>query len=164
MGELISLFRINVFAPVALIQAVLPSMRERRTGQIVNVTSTAGLAAFPALSCYCGAKFALQGITEALAAEIKTLGIRVTALAPSQFRTDWGGRSLRRSPRKLTDYDAIVDPLRRAQEVKSGTQPGDPRKAGAALLRLVNDRNPPLFLLLGADAEHVVRRRLKQMD
>lgn len=145
-------FEINVLAPIALIRAVLPSMRERGRGHIVNVTSMAGTVGFPALSLYCGAKFAMEGVSESLAKELRPLGISVTAFAPGQFRTDWAGSSMERSPRSLPDYDAIVDPQRTARMAKAGTQPGDPAKAAQLLLEILRSPNPPARMIVGPDA------------
>ena len=94
-------FDANVFGAVALMQAVLPAMRERRSGRIVNVTSMGGFITMPGISAYCGSKFALEGISESLAAEVRPLGIYVTALAPGQFRTQWAGRSMQRAARAI---------------------------------------------------------------
>src|ERR1700744_4645292 len=94
-------FDANVFGAVAMIKAVLPGMRERRSGHIVNVTSMGGFITMPGIAYYCGSKFALEGVSEALAKEVKPFGVRVTALAPGQFRTDWAGRSMVRAPRSI---------------------------------------------------------------
>jgi len=118
-------FAANVFGPVAMIQAVLPGMRERRSGHIINVTSMGGFITMPGISFYCGSKFALEGISEALGKEVAGFGIRVTTLAPGQFRTDWAGRSMDRTPRSIADYDAVMDPIRAARQAKSGHQPGE---------------------------------------
>jgi len=117
----------------------------------------------PGISLYCGSKFALEGISEALGKEVAAFGIRVTALAPGQFRTDWAGRSMDRTPRSIAAYDAIMDPLRAARQAKSGSQPGDPGKAAAALLELVGSANPPARLFLGDDALALVERKLADM-
>ncbi|MFC7556333.1 oxidoreductase [Pseudoroseomonas wenyumeiae] len=156
-------FDANVFGAVAMIQAVLPGMRERRSGHIVNVTSMAGFITMPGVAFYCGSKFALEGISEALGKEVKHLGIHVTALAPGQFRTDWAGRSMDRAPRSIADYDAVMDPIRAARQAKSGNQPGDPTKAAQALLTLVASDDPPTRLYLGADALSLVEAKLDTM-
>lgn len=83
----------------------------------------------PGIADYCGSKFALEGISEALGKEVTHLGIHVTALAPGQFRTDWAGRSMQRSPRTIADYDAVMNPIRAARQAMSGNQPGSPAKA-----------------------------------
>jgi NAD(P)-dependent dehydrogenase (short-subunit alcohol dehydrogenase family) len=162
MDDLQRQFAANVFGPVAMIKAVLPGMRERRRGHIVNVTSMGGFITMPGISFYCGSKFALEGISESLGKEVAPFGIHVTALAPGQFRTDWAGRSMVRTPRSVADYDAVMDPIRAARQAKSGNQPGDPDKAAQALLRLTEAENPPTRLFLGEDALGLVRQKLDQ--
>jgi NAD(P)-dependent dehydrogenase (short-subunit alcohol dehydrogenase family) len=163
MDDLQRQFAANVFGPVAMIKAVLPGMRERRRGHIVNVTSMGGFITMPGISFYCGSKFALEGISEALGKEVASFGVRVTALAPGQFRTDWAGRSMDRTPRSIADYDGVMNTIRAARQAKSGKQPGDPDKAAQALLRLVEDENPPPRLFLGDDALGLVEQKLEQM-
>ena len=156
-------FDVNVFGAVAMIKAVLPGMRTRRQGHIVNVTSMGGFITMPGISYYCGSKFALEGISEALGKEVSPLGVHVTAFAPGQFRTDWAGRSMDRTPRSISDYDAVMDPIRAAREAKSGNQPGDPAKAAQALLEIVASDSPPVRLFLGEDALAVVDQKLVAM-
>jgi NAD(P)-dependent dehydrogenase (short-subunit alcohol dehydrogenase family) len=156
-------FDANVFGAVAMIKAVLPGMRERRRGCIVNVTSIGGFITMPGITFYCGSKFALEGISEALGKEVAGFGIHVTALAPGQFRTDWAGRSMQRTPRSIPDYDAVMDPIRAARQAKSGNQPGDPAKAAQALLTLVQSDSPPTRLFLGEDALALVGQKLDAM-
>lgn len=163
MDDLQRQFAANVFGPVAMIKAVLPGMRARRSGHIVNVTSMGGFITMPGISFYCGSKFALEGISEALGKEVAGFGIRVTTLAPGQFRTDWAGRSMDRAPRSLSDYDAVIDPIRAARMAKSGNQPGDPARAAEALLALVDAPAPPLRLFLGSDALALVEHKLGAM-
>jgi len=163
MDDLQRQFAANVFGPVAMMKAVLPGMRARRRGHIVNVTSMGGFITLPGISFYCGSKFALEGISEALGKEVADFGIRVTALAPGQFRTDWAGRSMDRTPRSIAEYDAVMDPIRAARQAKSGNQPGDPAKAAQALLALIEAPNPPARLFLGEDALGLVERKLDQM-
>jgi NAD(P)-dependent dehydrogenase (short-subunit alcohol dehydrogenase family) len=153
----------NVFGAVAMIKAVLPGMRARRSGCIVNVTSMGGFITMPGITYYCGSKFALEGISEALGKEVKPFGIHVTALAPGQFRTDWAGRSMIRAGRSIADYDKVMDPIRAARQAKSGNQPGDPAKAAQALLKLVAAENPPARLYLGADALKLVEDKIEAM-
>ncbi|MBB4573235.1 oxidoreductase [Rhizobium lentis] len=157
-------FEANVFGAVAMMKAVLPFMRRRRTGHIINITSMGGFITMPGIAYYCGSKFALEGISEVLAKEVKDFGISVTAVAPGSFRTDWAGRSMVRSGRSIADYDALFDPIRRAREEKNGKQAGDPRKAAAAVMALVEAEKPPVHLLLGADALSLVRDRLKSLS
>jgi NAD(P)-dependent dehydrogenase (short-subunit alcohol dehydrogenase family) len=156
-------FGANVFGAVAMIKAVLPSMRAQRFGRIINVTSMGGFITMPGITYYCGSKFALEGISEALGKEVKPLGIHVTALAPGQFRTDWAGRSMIRADRSIADYDAVMDPIRAARQAKSGNQPGDPAKAAQALLKLVEAENPPVRLYLGTDALKLVEDKIEAM-
>ena len=153
-------FDVNVFGAVAMIKAVLPQMRERRTGHIVNITSMAGLVALPGISYYSGSKFALEGISASLAQEVAQFGVRVTALAPGSFRTDWAGRSMVRAHRHVADYDALFDPIRQARAAKSGRQSGDPERAAQILLDIVNDAQAPPNLVLGSDALRLVRERV----
>jgi NAD(P)-dependent dehydrogenase (short-subunit alcohol dehydrogenase family) len=156
-------FDANVFGAVAMIKAVLPGMRARRSGHIVNVTSMGGFITMPGITYYCGSKFALEGISEALGKEVKLFGIHVTALAPGQFRTDWAGRSMIRTERNIADYDEVMDPIRATRQAKSGNQPGDPAKAAQALLKLVSAKNPPVRLYLGADALKLVEDKIEAM-
>ncbi|WP_315758614.1 MULTISPECIES: oxidoreductase [unclassified Bradyrhizobium] len=156
-------FAANVFGPVAMMKAVLPGMRARRRGHIVNVTSMGGFITMPGISFYCGSKFALEGISESLGKEVAAFGIRVIALAPGQFRTDWAGRSMDRTPRSIFDYDAVMDPIRAARLAKSGNQPGDPAKAAQALLALVEAEKPPVRLFLGEDALALVEQKIEGM-
>ena len=163
MDDLQRQFAANVFGPVALMKAVLPGMRQRRRGQIINVTSMGGFITMPGISFYCGSKFALEGISEALRKEVAPFGIRVTSLAPGQFRTEWAGRSMQRTPRSIADYDAVMDPIRTARQAKSGKQPGDPAKAAQALLTLVAAESAPVRLFLGDDALGLVTQKLDAM-
>lgn len=163
MEDLQKQFAANVFGPVAVMKAVLPGMRERRSGHIVNVTSMGGFITLPGITFYCGSKFALEGISEALGKEVASFGIRVTSLAPGQFRTDWAGRSMDRTPRSIAAYDEVMDPIRAGRQAKSGNQPGDPAKAAQALLALIEAPNPPVRLFLGEDALELVDQKLGAM-
>ena len=153
-------FDVNVFGAVAMMQAVLPGMRKRRAGRILNITSMGGYITFPGIGVYNGSKFALEGISEALAKEVKGFGIHVTAVGPGGFRTDWAGRSLIRKERSIADYDDVFDPVRKRRQDMSGKQTGDPKKAAAAMLTLIEAENPPMHLLLGSDALRLVREKL----
>jgi NAD(P)-dependent dehydrogenase (short-subunit alcohol dehydrogenase family) len=163
MDDMRRQFDVNVSGAVAMIKAVLPGMRARRSGRIINVTSMGGFITMPGITYYCGSKFALEGISEALGKEVRQLGIHVIALAPGQFRTDWAGRSMVRAERSIADYDAIMDPIRAARQAKSGNQPGDPAKAAQVLLKLVAAENPPVRLYLGADALKLVQDKIEAM-
>ena len=157
-------FDVNVFGAVAMMKAVLPFMRQRRRGHILNITSMGGHVTMPGIAYYCGSKFALEGISEALGKEVQPLGIAVTAVAPGSFRTDWAGRSMTRTPRAIADYNAIFDPIRKAREEKSGRQLGDPRKAARAMLAAIDADHPPAHLLLGSDALGLVRSKLATLQ
>ncbi|HGM6066961.1 TPA: oxidoreductase [Stenotrophomonas maltophilia] len=163
LAELRQQFEVNVFGPAALIKAVLPHMRARRRGHILNITSMGGFITLPGIAWYCGSKFALEGISEVLGKEVAAFGIHVTAVAPGSFRTDWAGRSMARAPRSIEDYDALFDPIRSAREAKSGHQLGDPLKAAQAMLQIINSDAPPSHLLLGSDALQLVRAKLASM-
>lgn len=156
-------FDVNVFGAVAMMKAVLPWMRPRRRGHIVNITSMGGFITMPGIAYYCGSKFALEGISEALGQEVGPLGIHVTAVAPGSFRTEWAGRSMMRTPRSIPDYDAVFDPVREARRAKSGRQLGDPVKAARAILSLLEVPAPPAHLLLGSDAFGLVQGKLEAM-
>jgi NAD(P)-dependent dehydrogenase (short-subunit alcohol dehydrogenase family) len=157
-------FDVNVFGAVAMIKAVLPSMRERRSGHIINITSMGGFITMPGIAYYCGSKFALEGISETLAKEVAGFGVKVTAVAPGSFRTDWAGRSMVRSPRHIQDYDALFDPVRGARQEKSGKQLGDPAKAAEILLKIANAPDAPMHLLLGSDAVALVKNKIAAMS
>ncbi|OWT67383.1 MULTISPECIES: oxidoreductase [unclassified Achromobacter] len=163
LSEMRRQFDVNVFGAVAMMKAVLPFMRARRRGHILNITSMGGFITMPGIAYYCGSKFALEGISEVLGKEVKPLGIAVTAVAPGSFRTDWAGRSMVRTPRSIGDYDALFEPVRRAREEKNGKQLGDPVKAAQAMLAVIASANPPAHLLLGSDALELVRGKLAGM-
>ncbi|ENZ79079.1 MULTISPECIES: oxidoreductase [Ralstonia] len=163
LSEMRRQFDVNVFGAVAMMKAVLPYMRKRRRGRILNITSMGGYITMPGIAYYCGSKFALEGISEVVGKEVKSLGIAVTAVAPGSFRTDWAGRSMTRTPRSISDYDAIFDPVRKARAEKSGKQLGDPAKAARAMLAVITSDRPPAHLLLGSDALGLVREKLSAL-
>ncbi len=164
LADLRRQFEVNVFGAVAVIQAVLPYMRQRRSGHIINVTSMGGIITLPGLGVYHGSKFALEGISEALGKEVKTFGIRVTAVEPGSFRTDWAGRSMNRVSRTISDYDDLMNPIRERRLQMSGNQIGDPSKLGAAVVQLALGDNPPAHLLLGSDAYKLVGQKLLDLQ
>ncbi|MCX4175416.1 MULTISPECIES: oxidoreductase [Paraburkholderia] len=163
LSEMRRQFDVNVFGAVAMMKAVLSFMRKRRRGHILNITSMGGHITMPGITYYCGSKFALEGISEALGKEVKPFGIAVTAVAPGSFRTDWAGRSMTRTPRSIADYDAIFEPIRKAREEKNGKQLGDPQKAARAMLAAIAADRPPAHLLLGSDALGLVRDKLSAL-
>jgi NAD(P)-dependent dehydrogenase (short-subunit alcohol dehydrogenase family) len=164
LSEMRRQFDVNVFGAVAMMKAVLPFMRTRRRGHILNITSMGGYITMPGIAYYCGSKFALEGVSEALGKEVKPFGIAVTAVAPGSFRTDWAGRSMTRTPRSIADYDALFDPVRQAREEKNGKQLGDPHKAARAMLAVIDAEHPPAHLLLGSDALGLVRKKLAELE
>lgn len=159
--EVRALFETNFFGLVALINGVLPGMRARRKGHIVNVSSVGGLIGLPGVGYYNATKFALEGLSEALAAEVAPLGIRVTIVEPGPFRTDWAGASLRTPKDAIADYAATAGARRRMIQGYSGKQPGDPVRAAAAIINAVEAPEPPLRLLLGRVALDMVQTKLK---
>ncbi|OBG69288.1 oxidoreductase [Mycobacterium sp. E3339] len=149
-AEVRKLFEVNYFGAVNMIKAVLPGMRARGSGHIINMSSMTGLVANPPNAYYSSTKFALEAITEALATEVRPLGIRVTAIEPGAFRTDWATRSMKESATPIADY---VDVAARKDLIKQFADhlPGDPRKVAEAVLMVTTLDEPPLRLLLGRD-------------
>lgn len=158
--EVRALFDTNVHGLVAVTKAVLPGMRARRSGHVVNVSSLGGLAAFGATGYYHATKFAVEGLSESLAAEVAPLGIGVTIVEPGAFRTNWSGPSMRQSATTIDDYAATAGARRTATLATYGRQPGDPVLAAEAVLTAVTAAEPPLRLLLGAAAYQVATARL----
>jgi NAD(P)-dependent dehydrogenase (short-subunit alcohol dehydrogenase family) len=159
--EVRAMFETNVFGLFDLTKAVLPGMRSRRSGHIVNVSSVGGLIGIPGVGYYNATKFAVEGLSEALAAEVAPLGIRVTIVEPGPFRTDWAGRSLRTPKRSIADYGETAGARRGMIQKYSGTQPGDPVRAADAIIKAVEAPEPPLHLLLGQVAFNMVQSKLK---
>ena len=157
------MFEINVFGLSRMIHAVLPGMRKRRNGFIVNFSSIAGIRSFPALGYYNATKFAVEGLSEALWQEVEPLGIKVMLVEPSGFRTDWAGRSANESKLQIEDYAATAGAGRRAVRSDSGKQPGDPVRAVHAILKAVESPKPPHHLLLGNDAYEGAMAKLEEL-
>jgi NAD(P)-dependent dehydrogenase (short-subunit alcohol dehydrogenase family) len=158
--EIRRMFEIDFFGLARMIHAALSGMRKRRSGHIVNIASIAGLAAYPSLGYYCAAKFAVEGLSEVLAEEVRPLGIKVTLVEPSAFRTDWAGRSANEARTEIADYAPTAGAVRRELREMSGKQPGDPVRAANAIIQAVEAPNPPLHLLLGKDALRLGREKL----
>jgi NAD(P)-dependent dehydrogenase (short-subunit alcohol dehydrogenase family) len=158
------LFDTNVFGVVAVTKAVLPGMRARRAGHVVNVSSAGGLAAFGATGYYHATKFAVEGLSESLAAEVAPLGIKVTIVEPGAFRTNWSGPSMRQSAVRIDDYEATAGQRRERTLGTYGGQPGDPAKAAEAIAAVVASEQPPLRLLLGTDALGVAQGKLAALQ
>jgi NAD(P)-dependent dehydrogenase (short-subunit alcohol dehydrogenase family) len=159
--EIRAMFETNVFGLVNMTKAVLPGMRSRRSGHIVNISSMGGLIGFPGIGYYNATKFAVEGLSEALAKEVEPLGIRVTIVEPGPFRTDWAGRSLKTPKVPITDYAGTAGARRDAIRGYSGNQPGDPVRGAAAMIEAVEAANPPLHLLLGKPAYDMVTDKLR---
>jgi len=158
-----TLYDTNVHGVVTVLKAVLPGMRARRAGRIVNVSSFGGLAAFAGTGYYHATKFALEGLSESLAAEVAPLGISVTIAEPGGLRTQWAGASMRQSSTRLGDYEPTAGKRRESTLGVSGHQPGDPARAAAAIAAIVDAEVPPLRLLLGSDALVGARTRLDRL-
>jgi NAD(P)-dependent dehydrogenase (short-subunit alcohol dehydrogenase family) len=157
--ELRSLFEVHFFGPAALVRAVLPHMRERRSGAIVQLSSMGGQLSFAGFSAYSATKFALEGLSEALADEVGAFGIKVLIVEPGAFRTGlFGAKS---ASAETTVYADSVGKTREMIQNGDGTQPGDPAKAAAAILRALKAERPPLRLPLGADAYDMIEQHLE---
>ncbi|MFD2175050.1 oxidoreductase [Rhodobacter lacus] len=156
-------FETNVFGLNALTQKVLPGMRARRKGHVINVSSIGGLISYPALGYYCATKFAVEALSEALAQEVAPLGIKVTIIEPGGFRTDWAGRSVIESQTRIADYEATSGALRDGLRAGSGHQDGDPQKLAEAVVMVTEAENPPLRLLLSKQAYDRALERVEVM-
>jgi len=146
------MFEINFFGLTKMIQETLPTMRKQRSGHIVNIASIGGLVGYPAVGFYNATKFAVDGLSESLFKEVSHLGIKVTIICPSGFRTDWAGRSAENSPIVIDDYAETAGANKSNIRGYSGNQPGDPALAAKAIVKAVESENPPLRLLLGQAA------------
>jgi NAD(P)-dependent dehydrogenase (short-subunit alcohol dehydrogenase family) len=164
LDEIRAQFEVNVFAPIALTQAVLPFMRARRAGRIINVTSVSGLATWAGTGIYCASKHALEGAALTLADEVAELGIKVVNVEPGGMRTEYAGRSLRHAERIIDDYDGAAHEARRILAAHGGQEPGDPARVAAAILQVADAEAPPRQLLLGADAVHYATRQLARFQ
>lgn len=161
--EVRRMFEINFWGLAHMTQEVLPIMRKQRSGQIVNIASIGGLVGFPAVGFYNATKFAVDGFSESLAKEVAHLGIKVTVIAPSGFRTDWAGRSANDSKTQIEDYNESARKNQDTIRGYSGNQPGDPAEAAKAIVKAVDAENPPLRLLLGKGALSGARTKLDLM-
>ena len=159
-GELRELMDLHFFGPAALTRAVLPQMRARRSGAIVQLTSQGGRLSFPGVGGYSATKFALEGWSEALSAEVAPFGIQVLIVEPGAFRTSFAGRGALQVSTPIPAYDDQIEPVRSGLSGSDGSQPGDPAKAAAAILTALAATDPPLRLPLGSDAADAVRANL----
>ena len=161
--EVRRMFEINFFGLAHMTNAVLPYMRKQRSGHILNVASIGGLRSFPAVGFYNATKYAVDGLSEALMKEVAPLGIKVTVICPSGFRTDWAGRSANNTKIKIEDYATTAGKNMSDLRGYSGNQPGDPVKAAKAMIQVTETENPPLRLLLGAAALKGARLKLEEL-
>ena len=162
-AEVRKLFDTNYFGVVDTLKAVLPGMRARRSGHVINISSMTGLVANPPNAYYSSTKFALEALTEALAKEVGPLGIKVTAIEPGAFRTDWAARSMQESSTPISDYDDNVGARKTLIKQFADHLPGDPRKVAEAVLMVAGLDEPPLRLLLGRDVLAAVREKIADL-
>jgi NAD(P)-dependent dehydrogenase (short-subunit alcohol dehydrogenase family) len=162
-AEVRRMFEINVFGLARMIQEVLPHMRKRRIGHILNIASIGGLRSFPGVGFYNATKYAVDGLSESLSKELAPLGIKVTIIAPSGFRTDWAGRSAKDSSIRIADYATTAEKNKGDIRAYSGNQPGDPVRAAKAMIAVTESATPPLRLLLGAAALKGARLKLEEL-
>jgi len=162
--EYMPMFNTNVFGLIRVTQTLLPHLRAQKSGHILNLSSIGGLVATPGMGYYNASKFAVEGLSEALAQEVAPLGIRVTIVEPGPFRTDFLGRSGVQAATTLPEYDATAGNMRRYFADQDGKQKGDPLRAVHAMMQVVESPNPPLRLLLGAAALQRLRSKLDSVQ
>jgi len=155
-------FDINVFGALNVIRSVMPHLRKQGSGHILNISSIAGfIGTFPGFGIYCATKFALNGLTESLATEVKPFGVHVTLVQPGYFRTSFlTTDSLRVPANEIAEYKEVRDVQTLHQNEINGNQPGDPEKAAAVMIKIANDQNPPLHLFLGEDAYNLAYAKI----
>ena len=158
-----TMFDTNFFALAALTREVLPLMRARQRGHVINISSIGGMVANPASGYYCATKFAVEGLSEALAKEVEPLGIRVTLIEPGPFRTDFQGRSMTTTAKTIDAYASTAGARRAQLRSSDGKQPGDPVRAADAIMRVVESTSPPLHLVLGKIGVQRVRDKLREL-
>ena len=162
--EVRRLFDTNYFGVVDTLKAVLPIMRRQRSGHVINISSMTGLVANPPNAYYSSTKFALEALTEALAKEVGPLGIKVSAIEPGAFRTDWGSRSMRETATPIEDYADNVGARKELIKAFADHLPGNPRRVADAVVMLAELSDPPLRLLLGQDVLEATRQKLADMN
>jgi len=163
-AESMPMFETNVFGLLRVTRAFLPHFRKQRSGHILNLSSIGGVVASPGMGYYNATKFAVEGLSEALAGEVAPLGIRVTIIEPGPFRTDFLGRSGVVAKTRIADYDATAGNMRKYFAENDGKQKGDPVRAVHAMMQVVESPNPPLRLLLGASALQRLRSKLTNWE
>jgi NAD(P)-dependent dehydrogenase (short-subunit alcohol dehydrogenase family) len=161
--EVRAMFETNVFGLIDLIKAVLPGMRRRKKGHIVNISSIGGLVSFAATGYYHATKYAVEGLSESLALEVAQLGIKVLIVEPGPFRTDWAGRSIKFSKTRLPDYEPTAGKRRAETEARSGNQAGDPVRGVEAIIKAVETKDAPLRLLLGKPALDLAYKKMETL-
>ncbi|WP_010183692.1 oxidoreductase [Sphingomonas sp. PAMC 26605] len=160
-AEIRAQFEANVFGLFALTRAVLPGMRERKSGYVINLSSVAGIVGFPGSGYYAASKHAVEGFSDALRAEGAPIGIKVTCVEPGPFRTDWAGRSLKQTPVALAAYAETAGKRLASTSEISGSQAGDPARAAAAMIALTEQADPPRRLVLGKWGYDAVTKQLR---
>lgn len=158
-----AMFETNVFGLIDMTKAVLPVMRGQHSGLIVNISSIGGLTSFAATGYYHGTKYAVEGISESLAIEVKPLGIDVLIVEPGPFRTQWAGPSIKQSAIRIDDYAATAGERRKQTHARSGKQPGDPVRGAQAIIDAALSDTPPLRLVLGKPALELARKKLDSL-
>jgi NAD(P)-dependent dehydrogenase (short-subunit alcohol dehydrogenase family) len=161
--EVRAMFETNVFGLIDLIKAVLPGMRRRKKGHIVNISSIGGLVSFAATGYYHATKYAVEGLSESLALEVAPLGIKVLIVEPGPFRTDWAGRSIKFSKTRLPDYEPTAGKRRAETEARNGNQAGDPVRGVEAIIKAVETKDAPLRLLLGKPALDLAYKKMETL-
>jgi len=157
-------FEVNFFGVLELTREILPVMRMQKNGHILNLTSIGGLASVGGFALYCATKFAVEGFSEALRDEVKSLGIKVTIVEPGAFRTEFAGASNVRPEQTIDEYKPVIEPIRQYLYGNDGKQPGDPQKAALAMIEAVESATPPLRLMLGADAYQLWEKKRGEME
>ncbi|NJM52674.1 MAG: SDR family NAD(P)-dependent oxidoreductase, partial [Blastocatellia bacterium] len=145
-------FAVNTFGVIEMTREILPIMKKQQSGHILNLTSIGGLVSLGAFALYCATKFAVEGFSEGLRDEVKPLGISVTIIEPGAFRTSFAGDNNMRPATEMEEYKPVVEPIRQYLYGSNGKQSGDPQKAALTMIKVVESENPPLRLMLGADA------------
>jgi NAD(P)-dependent dehydrogenase (short-subunit alcohol dehydrogenase family) len=158
-----AMFETNVFGLVDMTKAVLPIMRAQKSGIIVNISSIGGITSFAATGYYHGTKYAVEGISESLAIEVKPLGIDVLVVEPGPFRTNWAGPSIKQSATRIDAYEETAGERRKQTAARSGNQAGDPVRAAQAIIDAALSDNPPLRLLLGRTALELARKKVASL-
>jgi NAD(P)-dependent dehydrogenase (short-subunit alcohol dehydrogenase family) len=161
--EVRAMMETNFFGLARMIHVVLPGMRRRRRGNIVNISSIGGLVGFPGVGYYNATKFAVEGLSESLSKEVAPLGIKVLIVEPGPFRTDWAGRSLKKSGQYIPEYDETAGAFRERITGRSGKQAGDPARAGEAIIKALESDHAPLHLVLGMIALETARTQMEKL-